>query len=103
MNNWTHEHDIRVETQRLISSHTLKRCPLCGAVNALTNDECFICRWHGEFDTRPAEIEQGVHQLFDRCPELAMAMIDRSTQDRKRRPWISRLVTRFAQLLRTHK
>jgi hypothetical protein len=102
MKNWTNDYDLKVETRRLISSHTLKRCVLCGAVNAVSNEECFVCRWHGEFDTDPTEIECGVNQLLDRCPELAMAMIDNSVQSRKRAGWFKKLAIRFAELLRRH-
>lgn len=100
MKNWTNEHDLRLETKRLISSHTLKRCTLCGAVNAVSNEECFVCRWHGEFQTDPAEIELGVNQLLDRCPELALAMIDTSVQSRVQGGWFKRLALRFACFLR---
>jgi hypothetical protein len=102
MMNWTNDNDLRVETKRLISLHALKRCTLCGAVNAISNDECFVCRWHGEFDTNPAEIESGVNQLLSRCPELAIAMIDNSAQARKRGTWVHKIVVRFAQFLRRH-
>ena len=30
----------------------LKICDLCGALNLAENGECFICGWHGHFDTR---------------------------------------------------
>ncbi len=103
MKNWTQEYDIRLETRKLVSSHTLKRCPLCGAVNSVTNDECFVCCWRGGFDTRPGEIEEGVQQLFDRCPELAMAIFDRSAQEKRRRSWLRRAAVRFAELLRGHR
>src|SRR5579872_5073936 len=100
MNNRIDAFDLNVETKRLISSHTLKRCTLCGAVNALSNEECFVCRWHGDFDTSPSKIEEGVHQLLGRCPELAVAMMDSQTQARRRKTWIQRLAAGFARLLR---
>jgi len=100
MKNWTYDYDLRAETKRLISSHTLKRCTLCGAVNSIANEECFVCRWRGEFDRDPDEIEIGVNQLLDRCPELAVAMIDKSIQVRKRLPWFRKLTSKFAEFLR---
>lgn len=100
MKKWTVGHDIWIETKRLASSHTLKRCVFCGAVNALSNEECFVCSWHGSFDTSPKEVEQGVHQLFDHCPELAMAMIDKATHKQAKRTWLQKLAAKFATVLR---
>lgn len=31
----------------------LKICDLCGALNLAENGECFVCGWHGRFDTSP--------------------------------------------------
>lgn len=103
MSNWTHDYDRKGETKRLISSHALKRCPLCGAVNAVTNEECFVCRWRGEFDTRPEEIEQGMNLLFERCPELALAVLDKSSSEAKRWTWMSRLGDLLATFMHRHR
>lgn len=59
-----------------LAAANLKRCPLCGAVNAVVNQECFICRWHGAFYRNPAEIEEGLAQLLDHCPELVDVLGD---------------------------
>ena len=56
----------------------LKRCPLCGAINAHENAECFVCAWRGNFTTDPESVEQGLDELFDRCPELFDAMFEPS-------------------------
>lgn len=58
-----------------IASENLKRCPLCGGVNALSNVECFVCTWSGTFDHDPASVQQGLAELMDRCPELADLMM----------------------------
>lgn len=63
---------IRPKRRRLAIAN-LKRCPLCGAVNAQQNDSCFACGWHGLFDKDPEIVEEGLNQLIDRCPELANA------------------------------
>jgi hypothetical protein len=55
-------------------AENLKRCPLCGAVNAATNRECFVCTWHGEFEREPAIIEQGINELIAYSPELDKAI-----------------------------
>lgn len=62
------------ENPRSIAVGHLKRCPLCGALNSKRNAECFVCRWHGDFDHDPASIDQGLNDLLERCPELASAM-----------------------------
>ena len=61
-------------TQRRLPVENLKRCPLCGVLNALNNCECFVCRWHGGFDHDPNRIEECLLDLLERCPELADAM-----------------------------
>jgi hypothetical protein len=52
----------------------LKRCPLCGVLNAVQNGECFVCRWHGEFDRDPVRLHECLVELMERCPELADAL-----------------------------
>ncbi len=49
----------------------LKRCPLCGTLNARHNAECVTCRWHGAFHDDPEHIEDGLARLLDHCPDLA--------------------------------
>lgn len=61
--------------RRQLATDNLKRCPLCGAVNARQNAECFVCRWQGEFSHEPADIEDGLEDLVERCPELAELMV----------------------------
>ncbi len=61
------------QNRKSFAAANLKRCPLCGAVNAHLNEECFACSWHGEFDRDPATVEEGLSLLIDRCPELANA------------------------------
>ena len=59
-----------LETHRRLAVDNLKRCPLCGTVNAKMNCECFVCRWHGEFDNEPDSVEDGLVEVLERCPEL---------------------------------
>jgi len=68
----------RLELQRRHAADTLKRCPLCGAVNALGNTECFVCTWHGGFDHDQETVEEGLGELLIRCPELVKAMEDQA-------------------------
>lgn len=49
----------------------LKVCPLCGTLNVVESEECFVCSWTGTFDTSPALIDLKVTELVGRCPELA--------------------------------
>lgn len=65
----------------------LKRCPLCGTINALSISECVTCSWHGEFVRDPEVIEDGLYEMMVRCPELAEALIDRPTASRKPSLW----------------
>jgi hypothetical protein len=61
--------------RRRLAVESLKCCPVCGAVNARLNGECFVCRWHGKFDNDPVRIAQGVQDLIVRCPDLAEAIL----------------------------
>ena len=78
-----HRLDNRTGTQeshRRLAAESLKRCPLCGAVNARSNGECFVCRWAGHFDHNPAHVEEGLSELLTRCPELADAILKPPTR-----------------------
>lgn len=61
------------QNRKQFAAANLKRCPLCGAVNAHQNDDCFACGWYGAFDRDPDTVEEGLNLLIDRCPELANA------------------------------
>jgi len=84
MDNWPETRTLRMDAQRRLAAETLKRCPLCGAVNALTNDECFVCRWSGQFDRDPRRVEEGLDELLMRCPELVDAMLENAPPPRQR-------------------
>jgi hypothetical protein len=71
---------LRLESQRKLAALSLKRCPLCGAVNAVANDECFVCRWHGEFQNDPDSVDEGLGLLLQNCPELMDAMMSEPTR-----------------------
>lgn len=79
---WT---DARLEAQMRLAIDSLKCCPLCGAVNAAQNSECFVCRWQGRFDHDPDRIENGLNDLLDRCPELIEIMLEAPAPARS--PW----------------
>ncbi len=60
----------RSETRRRIAQTNLKRCPLCNALNAQANGDCFVCGWHGEFDHDPFRIEESLIRLIYQCPDM---------------------------------
>lgn|GEM_PF-1445237 len=68
--------ESRVVEHRRLALKTLKSCPLCDAINAIHNDECFMCGWHGTFDHDPATVEAGLNELLRLCPELEDAFIE---------------------------
>src|SRR5580658_11078858 len=39
----------------------LKICELCGCLNLDSNEECFVCGWHGRFERDP----RVVHAAFE--------------------------------------
>jgi hypothetical protein len=78
--------ETNLDSQRRLAARNLKRCTLCGAINAMANGECFVCRWHGTFDTDPVAVDEGLGELLDQCPELADAMLV-SIPERKPTIW----------------
>lgn len=54
----------RSETRRRIAQSNLKRCPLCNALNARVNRDCFVCGWHGAFDHDPFRIEESLIRMI---------------------------------------
>lgn len=69
-------YELRIDANRRVAAENLKLCPLCGAVNAKLNGECFVCCWQGEFEHDADLIEAGVHELLDQCPELLDVMLE---------------------------
>lgn len=65
----------RIEMGRRISLDQLKRCPVCGTVNAAPVFECVTCRWHGDFIQDHEQVEEGLNELLDRCPDLAEVVL----------------------------
>lgn len=57
-------------TPRLLLD-SLKRCPLCEAVNAEASPACFVCGWAGEFARDPDELQASFDALIAQCPNLA--------------------------------
>lgn len=40
-----------------------KVCDLCGALNPVTNEECFVCSWSGRFHTDRETIGEAMRML----------------------------------------
>ena len=58
-----------------IGMTNLKRCPLCGSVNAESNAECFCCTWRGGFDNDTTSIQEGLIDLLRHCPEFRAEVV----------------------------
>ncbi|MBS1722053.1 MAG: hypothetical protein JSS66_03480 [Armatimonadetes bacterium] len=85
--------------RRKFNAGVLKVCPLCGTLNVDEAEECFVCWWHGEFDSNPVHVEIKVAELVARCPELhGMLTGPVSIGDRLRFFW-RRAVLRFRSRL----
>lgn len=91
-----------LDNNRKLAVNNLKRCPVCDTVNARLNDECFVCRWHGEFDTDPASVEEGLIDVLEHCPELIDSILHipqkRESVLRRVREWFHRKTTRSIDL-----
>lgn len=86
-----HNH-LPLEAHRKLTVDSLKRCPLCGTVNAKLNGECFVCRWHGSFDHNPYSVEEGLMDVLEHCPELIDCILyiprRRETLFERAREWL---------------
>ena len=58
------------ELKKRFGSGLLKVCPVCGTLNIEDVQECFVCWWHGDFDTDPLNVQLRLTELVSRCPEL---------------------------------
>lgn len=63
---WTEKSALR----RKYTTGVLKVCPVCGTLNVQDVQECFVCWWHGEFDSDPMHVQVRLADLVARCPEL---------------------------------
>jgi len=70
------------------SVEAFKLCPLCTSLNVRENDECFVCRWSGEFDCNPAAIEMSLYELRKQRAG-GLHAIEVYVQPTRRSPWQS--------------
>ena len=79
------------------SVEQFKVCTLCGALNVKENDECFVCRWSGEFDLDGLAVRVKINEIVRECPEL-LGVISRVTKPSlltQFRSWVTRTVYRL--------
>jgi hypothetical protein len=50
----------------------LKICELCGWLNLDSNDECFVCGWHGRFEHNPEVIRAAMELAVRRYGRLEL-------------------------------
>jgi hypothetical protein len=48
-----------------------KVCDLCGALNRVSNAECFICGWSGVFNTESEVVQRAMREFEDRYGALS--------------------------------
>jgi len=53
----------------------LKICDLCGSLNLNGNSECFVCGWHGRFETRSDIIRIAMDLLKRKHGELRVDLL----------------------------
>lgn len=58
----------------------LKICELCGWLNLESNTECFVCGWHGHFETNPEVVRAAMELAVRRHGRLELKhLTDAST------------------------
>jgi hypothetical protein len=83
-----------------IAEH-LKVCPLCGAVNQVKSSKCFVCSWHGEFETNSTTVEQSLDELILKCPQLLEALLPEPKPKKlllKAIEWFHTRIARFKRI-----
>src|SRR5437868_3229483 len=50
----------------------LKICELCGWLNLESNEECFVCGWHGRFEQDPELVRAAVELAVRRYGRLEL-------------------------------
>ncbi|HLK57484.1 MAG TPA: hypothetical protein VKU00_13035 [Chthonomonadaceae bacterium] len=55
-----------------IRESELKICELCGWLNLVSNTECFVCGWHGRFETDPEVVHAAVELAVRRYGRLEL-------------------------------
>lgn len=55
--------------------NNLKICDLCGALNLTNNAECFVCGWHGRFETKPEVIRVAIELAERRYGRLESHLV----------------------------
>jgi hypothetical protein len=51
-----------------------KVCDLCGALNPVTNTDCFICGWEGRFHTDRESVRDAMDQLSREHGEITQSL-----------------------------
>ncbi len=78
-------------TRRLLQKRfglvAFKICPLCDSLNVKANDECYVCRWSGSFESDPERIELAIHALLQLDDEEAEREEPQETLIQKWRTW----------------
>ncbi|MEQ1823355.1 MAG: hypothetical protein ABL949_12670 [Fimbriimonadaceae bacterium] len=62
--------DSSSESRRRIAQKNLKCCPLCDTLNSTSNRECFVCGWHGKFESDPTLLESSLIRMLTDIPDL---------------------------------
>ena len=53
----------------------LKICDLCGALNLASNQECFVCGWHGKFEQRPEVVKMAMELMERKHGRLELRLL----------------------------
>lgn len=51
---------------------SLKRCPLCEAMNAEASGACFVCGWSGAFDRDVKDLQASFDDIVAKCPAFGI-------------------------------
>ena len=69
------ERETRFHAGDIYKESDLKICELCGGLNLAANAECFVCGWHGKFETRARVVRLAMDLVIGRYGELKRELL----------------------------
>lgn len=83
------------------SEENFKVCRLCGALNRIENNECFVCGWYGAFHTDAETVKKVIEEFESKYGRLNESLIaEELLPDEQSGPsWFSMMIEKIKRFL----
>jgi hypothetical protein len=71
----TMRHEERKSEWTGFSIKDFKVCDLCGALNRVTNNQCYVCGWNGKFHKEEEIVTDAMREAVERYGSLSEAVL----------------------------